>query len=441
MNKLPITFYLNNSRVEAKENETIWQVANRLGMEIPHLCYLDKPSYRADGNCRVCMVEIEGERVLAASCIRKPTENMKVFTSTKRAKKSRKLVFELLLADQPKREIAHDNESHFWNWIDKIELKENRFPKKTPCEPDVSHPSMAVNLDACIQCNLCVRACREVQVNDVIGMAYRGENSKIVFDFDDPMGESTCVACGECVQACPTGALMPASVVDEKGIGHTDIDHKVESVCPYCGVGCQIEYNVKDNKIKYVNGLDGPANKNRLCVKGRFGFDYVSNPERLTKPLIRINGKPKDLHPKINFSNIFEYFREASWNEALDFASVGLKKIKSEKNDKSNLAGFGSAKCSNEEAYLFQKLIRTGLETNNVDHCTRLCHASSVAALLETIGSGAVTAPFYEVEHSEVIIVIGANPTENHPVAATFFKNAAKRGKKINCYGSKRTCS
>ena len=228
------------------------------------------------------MVEIEGERVLAASCIRKPTENLKVFTSTKKAKKSRKLVFELLLADQPKRQIAHDNESQFWNWVDKIELKENRFPKKTPCAPDVSHPSMAVNLDACIQCNLCVRACREVQVNDVIGMAYRGENSKIVFDFDDPMGESTCVACGECVQACPTGALMPASVVDEKGIGHTDIDNKVESVCPYCGVGCQIEYNVKDNKIKYVNGLDGPANKNRLCVKGRFGFDYVSNPERLT---------------------------------------------------------------------------------------------------------------------------------------------------------------
>ena len=230
MNKLPITFYLNNSKVEAKENETIWQVANRLGIEIPHLCYLDKPSYRADGNCRACMVEIEGERVLAASCIRKPTENLKVFTSTKKAKKSRKLVFELLLADQPKRQIAHDNESQFWNWVDKIELKENRFPKKTPCAPDVSHPSMAVNLDACIQCNLCVRACREVQVNDVIGMAYRGENSKIVFDFDDPMGESTCVACGECVQACPTGALMPASVVDEKGIGHTDIDNKLK-VC------------------------------------------------------------------------------------------------------------------------------------------------------------------------------------------------------------------
>ena len=431
MNDKKINFFLDNNKVEAKNGETIWQVANRYGQEIPHLCYSNKPGYRADGNCRACMVEIEGERVLAASCIRKPNENMKVFTSSQKAKKSRKLVFELLLADQPEKSIAHDRNSHFWNWTDKIQLSESRFPKKTPCEPDVSHPSMAVNLDACIQCNLCVRACREVQVNDVIGMAYRGENSKIVFDFDDPMGDSTCVACGECVQACPTGALMPSSVVDEKGIGHTEVEEKIDSVCPYCGVGCQIEYNLKDNKILFVNGLDGPANKNRLCVKGRFGFDYVSHPERLTKPLIRIKGKNKDLHPKINSGNIKEYFREATWNEALEFAAKGLNDLKRKNSKESNLAGFGSAKCSNEEAYLFQKLIRTGLKTNNVDHCTRLCHASSVAALLETIGSGAVTAPFYEVEHSEVIIVIGANPTENHPVAATFFKNAAKNGSKL----------
>ena len=431
MTKEKTKFYLNEKLVEANADETIWQVANRLGTEIPHLCYSDKPGYRADGNCRACMVEIEGERVLAASCIRKPTDSMKVKTSSEKAKKSRELVFELLLADQPKKEIAHDNNSDFWKWIDKVEVKESRFPKKTSCQADVSHPSMAVNLDACIQCNLCVRACREVQVNDVIGMAYRGENSKIVFDFDDPMGDSTCVACGECVQACPTGALMPASIVDKDGVGHSKVDKKIDSVCPYCGVGCQIEYNVKDNKIKYVNGVDGPANKNRLCVKGRFGFDYVNNPERLTKPLIRIKDKPKDLHPSINFSNIHEYFREASWDEALDYAAQGFLKLNKQRNGKSNLAGFGSAKCSNEEAYLFQKLIRTGFNTNNVDHCTRLCHASSVAALLETIGSGAVTAPFYEVEHSDVIIVIGANPTENHPVAATFFKNAAKNGSKL----------
>ena len=259
---------------------------------------------------------------------------MKVQTASDKAKKSRSLVFELLLADQPEREVAHDNNSDFWNWIDKVDLKENRFPKKTPCQSDNSHPSMAVNLDACIQCNLCVRACREVQVNDVIGMAYRGENSKIVFDFDDPMGDSSCVACGECVQACPTGALMPATVVNKEGIGQSDVDKKVNSVCPYCGVGCQIEYNVKDNDIKYVNGIDGPANKNRLCVKGRFGFDYVSNPERLTKPLIRIKGKQKDLHPNIEFSNLHEYFREADWEEALNYAAKGFNEIKKKRNGK-----------------------------------------------------------------------------------------------------------
>jgi formate dehydrogenase major subunit len=337
-----------------------------------------------------------------------------------------------LLADQPGKEEAHDPNSHFWKSIDKVGIEDSRFPKKTACSPDVSHPSMAVNLDACIQCKLCVRACREVQVNDVIGMAYRGDNSKIVFDFDDPMGDSSCVACGECVQACPTGALMPSSVVDEKGIGHTKVEKNVQSVCPYCGVGCQLEYNINDNKISYVNGIDGPANESRLCVKGRFGFDYVSNPERLTKPLIRIKGKIKNLHPSINFLNIHEYFKEVTWEEALDHAAKGILKLRqNDFNNKSSLAGFGSAKCSNEEAYLFQKLIRTGFKTNNVDHCTRLCHASSVAALLETIGSGSVTAPFYEVEHSEVIIVIGANPTENHPVAATFFKNAVKKGAKL----------
>ena len=425
-----INFFINDKEVLASTNETIWEVAKRLGIEIPHLCYLPEPGYRADGNCRACMVEIDGEGVLAASCIRKPSQGMKVYTASERAKKSRELVFELLLTDQPPKNISHDSNSNFWQWINKMEIEESRFDKKDLINSDVSHPSMAVNLDACIQCNLCVRACREVQVNDVIGMAYRGEKSKIVFDFDDPMGDSTCVACGECVQACPTGALMPSSIVDEKSIGHTDMDKKVNSVCPYCGVGCQLEYNIKDNEINYVNGRNGPSNKNRLCVKGRFGFDYITNKERLTKPLIRLPNTDKKNSLSIDSSNPLTHFREASWDEALDFTAKSLIEIKNKEGGR-GLAGFGSAKCSNEEAYLFQKLIRTAFQTNNVDHCTRLCHASSVAALLETIGSGAVTAPFFEVKNSDVIVVIGANPSENHPVAATFFKNAKKSGSKL----------
>jgi formate dehydrogenase major subunit len=426
-----ITFVLDGREVAAWPGETIWQVASRHRTEIPHLCYSPAPGYRPDGNCRACMVEIEGERVLAASCVRKPSPGMKVSTGSERAKASQKLVFELLVADQPTRDVAHDPGSRFWNWAERVDVTTSRFPaiERPNKADDFSHPAMAVQLDACIHCNLCVRACREVQVNDVIGMAARGHLEKIVFDFDDPMGASTCVACGECVQACPTGALMPATQVDEQGVYTNGPDRKVDSVCPYCGVGCQLTYEIKDDRIVAVSGRDGPSNQNRLCVKGRFGFDYVHHSDRLTKPMIRKDGVSKhdvDIDP----ANPWTHFREATWEEALERAGGGLKRIREERGGGA-LAGFGSAKGSNEEAYLFQKLVRTGFGTNNVDHCTRLCHASSVAGLLEGIGSGAVTAPFMAAENADVIVVIGANPIENHPVAATFFKNATERGAKL----------
>ena len=426
-----IHFHLDGQEVEAQAGETIWQVATRLGTEIPHLCHTTQTGYRPDGNCRACMVEIEGERVLAASCKRTPTAGMYVRTASDKAKQARKMVFELLVGDQPERAEAHDPDSRFWNWADKVGVTESRFPTRAaPVAKDFSHPAMAVQLDACIQCNLCVRACREVQVNDVIGMALRGHHEKIVFDFDDAMGDSTCVACGECVQACPTGALMPKTQVDlTTGVFKAAADETVDSVCPYCGVGCQLTYNIKDGKLLSVTGRDGPSNESRLCVKGRFGFDYIHHPHRLTTPLIRREGVSKhdvDIDP----ANPLTHFREASWEEALAVAAKGLTDIRDSKGG-SALAGFGSAKGSNEEAYLFQKLVRTGFGTNNVDHCTRLCHASSVAALIEGIGSGAVTAPFMAAKDAEVIVVIGSNPTENHPVAATFFKNAVKKGAKL----------
>jgi formate dehydrogenase major subunit len=421
-----LLFTLDGNVVAARQGETIWQVAHREGIDIPHLCWLPKPGYRADGNCRACMVEVEGERVLAASCIREPTPNMVVKTTTNRAVKARRMVIELLLADQPPHDDSPDRVSPFWHWAEVQGLDASRFPAHGILRPDLSHPAMAVNLDACIDCGLCVRACREVQVNDVIGMGFRNIDAKPVFDFDDPMGLSTCVACGECVQACPTGALMPKSIVDPiTQHGSREVDREVHSVCPYCGVGCQISYQIKDDTIAFVQGRDGYSNENRLCVKGRFGFDYVNNPQRLMKPLIRRPGLPKRLD--VDPSNPLTHFREASWEEALDVAAEGLVRVAKEHGDGA-IAGFGSAKCSNEEAYLFQKLIRTRFRNNNIDHCTRLCHASSVAALIEGIGSGAVTATFNEVERADVIMIIGANPTENHPVAATFFKQAAKRG-------------
>ena len=419
-----VSFELNGQSIDALCGESILEAADRVGInDIPRLCY--KKGYRSDGNCRSCVVEIEGERVLAPSCCRYPEQGMKVNSKSDRAVHSQKMVLELLLSDMPNAgEFQYTLNSELHDWVEKMKVGKPRFSERVQPVADFSHPAMSVKLDACIQCTRCVRACREEQVNDVIGMAFRGANAEIVFDFGDPMGDSSCVACGECVQACPTGALMPAN-----DVGLVQADKKVNSVCPYCGVGCLLTYHVKDHKLIQVEGRNGPANRERLCVKGRYGFDYVHHSDRLKNPLIRRKDVPKStelLDPK----NWEKVFRVASWEEALDFAGKGFTQIR-DKNGPNSLAAFGCAKGSNEEAYLMQKLVRTGFGTNNIDHCTRLCHASSVSALLEGIGSGAVSNPFTDVTDAEVIFLIGANPISNHPVAATFMKNAVKAGKKL----------
>ncbi|TIL96363.1 MAG: formate dehydrogenase subunit alpha [Mesorhizobium sp.] len=432
-----VIFTLDGKTVTAADDETIWDVAKREGTRIPHLCHVDMPGYRPDGNCRACMVDVEGERVLAASCIRKPSAGMVVKTNTERAAKSRQMVFELLASNMRPAADGPDQQSMFWQWAGSMGISGSRYSSKFATDDirpefDITNPAIAVNLDACITCGACVRACREVQVNDVLGMAERGNHSLPVFDMHDPMGLSTCVTCGECVQACPTGALYEKSLMDNAGKTRViqEFDKVVDTLCPFCGVGCQTNVAVKDNRIVQVDGRNGYANENRLCVKGRFGFDYAMSPERLTKPLIRRDDAPKSGDSDMRGVDPLTVFREATWEEALARAAGGLKAILRDHGGQA-LAGFGSAKGSNEEAYLFQKLVRQGFGTNNVDHCTRLCHASSVAALMEGVGSGAVSAPFNDALKAECIIVIGARPTTNHPVAATYFKQAAKRGAKL----------
>ena len=418
----PTTFTIDGVEVKASIGESIWEVANRLGTNIPVLCHLPTFGYRPDGNCRVCMVEVQGERVLTSSCNREPEEGMVVITNSHRAETARSLVLELLMADQPSAKTDGSSHNEIRTIASQLGQTESRFPGRKEILSDDTHPAISVNLSACIHCTRCVRACREVQGNDVIGMARRGASNTIVFDMQDSLGDSSCVGCGECVQACPTDALIERSI-----LSNVSPDKFVDSLCPYCGVGCQVRYEVSGDRIVSVQGRDGPANRGRLCIKGRFGFDYVHHPSRLTVPLVRKNGVPKSIENLASENSMADQFREASWDEALDFAAEGLRKVL-RKDGPSALSGFGCAKGSNEEAYLFQKFIRTGLQTNNVDHCTRLCHASSVAALMETIGSGAVTSPFSESLNADVILVVGANPAENHPVAATFFKNAVKSG-------------
>ena len=426
-----VPFTLDGREARAMAGESILQAAKREGVALPHLCFKD--GLRPDGNCRACVVELAGERALAPSCCRTVTPGMVVQTDSARAVKSRQMVVELLLADLPRPnattgEVCQGDWGELSDWASRMGVQVRgglTNLQRQSVAPDTTHPAIAVNLDACIQCGRCVRACREVQVNNVIGMAWRGAASQVVFDVADPLGVSSCVGCGECVQACPTGALMSKTLLNQP-----QVDRQVDSVCPFCGVGCQLTYQIQGQSIIGVQGRDGPANHGRLCVKGRYGFDYIHHPHRLTQPLIRRSDVPKDVNVLRDPLAWADVFRPASWDEALGLAAQGFLKLRQQFGPRS-LAGFGSAKGSNEEAYLFQKLVRTGFGSNNVDHCTRLCHASSVAALLEGVGSGAVSNPVSDVALADLVLVMGSNTTVNHPVAATWMKNAVKQGTRI----------
>jgi formate dehydrogenase major subunit len=419
-----VTLTIDGKPVAVPAGTSVWDACRAAGVpQPPVLCH--KPGLRPVGVCRVCLVEVQGARVLAASCVRPAENGMVVKTETEKVRRVRRVITEMLMSRHPapcERERQRAGACEL-EALARRDAARPRFPNEDRRAKDPSSPVIAVDHSACILCDRCIRACDDVQVNEVIGRHGKGHGARIGFDDDRPMGTSSCVSCGECAEACPTGALTHRIMAPQ---ATPAIESKVKSVCPYCGVGCAIEYRVSHGQIAYVKGLEeGFANLGRLCVKGRYGYDYVNHDERLTSPLIRRADRPKR---EKGYADPASQFREATWDEALDLCARTFARIKAETGPRS-LAGFGSAKASCEDNYLFQKLVRAVFGTNNVDHCTRLCHASSVAALMETIGSGSVSNPFNDVALADVCLVIGSNTTENHPVAATFIKQAAKSGR------------
>jgi formate dehydrogenase major subunit len=437
---------IDGQSVTVPEDFTIWQAAQPLGKAIPVLCH--DPRMEPAGVCRMCVVEVEGARVLQASCVRQVEEGMIVRTDTEQIRQNRKVLTELMMADQPETSAREERtgDDELFDLARELDADGSRWPREDGRKQDASSAVIEVDHQACILCDRCIRACDDLQSNMVIGRTGKGFDTRIAFDLDNPMGTSSCVECGECVTSCPTSALTNKTITVEPTPA-ADLK-QVDSVCPYCGVGCAISYFVDEqaNKVVYAEGRSPSANEGRLCVKGRYGFDYPSHPHRLTKPLIRktehypkqlltsdMRGESDGRRKKRvyeDYDKALGAFREATWEEALELVASKLKGIRDTHGGQA-LAGFGSAKCSNEEAYLFQKMVRACFRTNNVDHCTRLCHASSVAALLETIGSGAVTTVYSDIANSDIAIITGSNATDNHPVAATFFKEAARNGTRL----------
>jgi formate dehydrogenase major subunit len=469
-----VTLTIDGREVTAPEGATIWQAAKAAGIEIPVLCHNER--FDPVGVCRMCVVDV-GAPAFAASCVRACENDMQVKTATLELERNRAMLTKLLVSDQPPRErdpkqtTTGDNELLALADRYGVTGDNTGLPCGSGRGADLSSPVIAVDHDACILCDRCTRACDDIQGNDVIGRSGKGYGTLIAFDLSDPMGASSCVSCGECVAACPTGALTNKPIHDIAIRPRTELD-AVDTVCPYCGVGCALTYYVdrEHGAIAYADGREQPGSQGRLCVKGRYGWDYAASPQRLTMPLIRreesypkgalsadvrgdmAKGGENNDHGQapgagpgakrkggkrgrkpgglVDYAEVLPHFREASWEEALDLVARRLSEIYAE-GGPAAIAGFGSAKCSNEEAYLFQKLIRTGFHTNNVDHCTRLCHASSVAALFEGIGSGAVSTTYGDIKNAGVAIVTGSNSTANHPVASSFFKQARRNGTTI----------
>jgi len=425
--KPSVTVSIDGHTVSGTAGQSVLEAALSAGIELPHLCACKREGYLPIATCRTCLVDIEGREGLTPACREPVKEGMIVRSDTAICAQTRRLVVELLLSEMSESAKVLHFDSPFLQLAERVGADRSRFGHRPSRGiPDRSHPAMTVDPDACIRCGLCRSACQDVQVNGVIGLAGRGEGIHVAFDAGTPMGDSSCASCGECVQVCPTGALAFSELLN---IGGRDaIEQSGETVCPFCSVGCRVDIHIAEDRVIWAEGVNGPANRGRLCVKGRFGFSYLRHPDRLTTPLIRRDDAPKLCSHNLTGSEVLALFRPASWEEALDRAADGFKRLRDIYGG-DTLGVLGSAKATNEDAYILQKLARTGFGSAHIDHCTRLC--ASVPPLAEATGFSAVTVPIEQIADADVVLMVGSNPDVNHPVAASFMKNAIRRGTKL----------
>lgn len=410
MNKINIT--VNDKSYSVSDNQTILEALKEVGIFIPTFCHDER--LVPEASCRVCVVEIKDNPKLQTSCSTPIKENMVIYTNTDKVKEARNEVIELLWSSHPNDCVVCDAngdcklQDYMYLYDIKSEPKYDGF--KRNFEKDVSNKFFYIDPDKCILCGKCVRICRDLQGVEALGFNERGSESFISFAFNLGMDYSECVSCGNCVSNCPTSALREKS---NKKFRVQELS-KTRTTCPYCGVGCQFNIVSKGDEIVKIEPLNLIPNEGLLCVKGKFAYKYVNHPNRLKTPLIKRNG----------------VFEEASWEEAYD---IIFKKFSGyiKEYGPNSVAGLASAKCTNEENYLFQKFIRKYFKTNNVDHCARLCHASTVSGLATTLGSGAMTNSISEVKNNELIFVTGSNTTETHPVIGSFMRQAVKKGAKL----------
>ncbi len=404
-----VKLIINDKKVYVEEETTILEAARSVGIDIPHICYEERLSPLS--SCRLCVVEVKGMGNLVASCSYPIREGMEVKTNTERVKKARKVIMELLISNHPLDCMTCEKSGDCL--LEKYAYELNispHFQGERISYPLVTdNPFIERDNTKCILCGRCINVCNDVQQCEVLDFAGRGLNTMVTTGFDKPLTGTDCVFCGNCLSVCPVGALNEK---ERKGKGREWEFEKTTTICPYCGCGCQITLHAKNSRVvKVTSPQNASSNSGWLCAKGKFGFEFINSSDRLTSPLIKESGA----------------FRKASWDETLDVIASKLKQIKKSYGPDS-IAGLSSAKCTNEENYLFQKFMRAVIGTNNVDHCARLCHSSTVAGLARAFGSGAMTNSIDEFVKSDCILITGSNTSETHPIIALQIKAAVKNG-------------